>query len=210
MQQQRNSSQYYSTIQSEFLYSFNSNGPVDFIKPFTVDSVTYNPRDIIDFSKCKIGVMTIKDLKSLTLKYTPSEKALTKTNIKIKEQYKVSAISTKFGVYLDIVAADKSKIDYFLDYGQAKSYKSSSILNTEMISNSFYANFKLDRPESLLSSVTLYNKYYYKKLQESQMGVYDNFKDSAFVVFYDDYDLMLVNRIAKKELINYIETLDKF
>jgi hypothetical protein len=200
----------YSTIQSEFLYSFNSNGPVDFIKPFTVDSVTYNPRDIIDFSKCKIGVMTIKDLKSLTLKYTPSEKALTKTNIKIKEQYKVSAISTKFGVYLDIVAADKSKIDYFLDYGQAKSYKSSSILNTEMISNSFYANFKLDRPESLLSSVTLYNKYYYKKLQESQMGVYDNFKDSAFVVFYDDYDLMLVNRIAKKELINYIETLDKF
>jgi len=154
--------------------------------------------------------MTIKDLNSLMLKYTPSGTALAKTNIKIKEQYKISAIGVKFGMYMDLTATDKTKIDYFLDYRQAKSYKSSSILNKEMISNSFYANFKLDKPESLLSSVTLYNKYYYKKIQESQMGVYDNFKDSAFVVFHDYYDLMLVNRIAKQELVNYIETLDKF
>jgi hypothetical protein len=199
-----------STVYYELMFDNSSMPFLNINKPFTIDSVTYTPSECIDYTQYKLAVVSLNNLTKLGAIYTPTSKALAKTNIKVKEQYKITPALYNYGPFLDITSTDKSKIDYFLDYGQAKSYKNASILNTDMISDSFYANFKLDKPESLISQVSLYNKYNYRKLQENQMDVYDNFKDSAFVVFHDDYDLMLVNRIAKKELINYIETLDKF
>lgn len=199
-----------TTVYYELKHDSSSMPFMNLNKSFVINGITYNPSEIIDCTKYKLAVVSLNDLTELTAKYTPTNTALAKTNIKIKEQYIVSDISSAYGEYLDISTPDKTKIDYFLDTNQINSYKNCSILNTDIISKSFYANFKLNAPDSLLSQVTFNSKYKYKKMREDQMDVYDNFKDSAFVVFHNDYDLMLVNRIAKQELVNYIETLDKF
>lgn len=188
--------------------------------PFSVVSIddkgntittNYVPSELIDFSQYKLCAMSLNNLYKITINYTPSSIALSKTNIKIKDKYTPLTDELK-STFLDITATDKSKIDYFLDYGEDKSYKSCSILNKDIISNDFYANFKLNSADSLLQSITLCgkNNNKYTKLKNTSIDVYDNLKDKKFITFNSDYDEVIINKLSKQSLDYTIDSLDKF
>ncbi|WP_459482553.1 glycine rich domain-containing protein [Clostridium saccharoperbutylacetonicum] len=180
------------------------------LKPFVLDNQTYDPIKLIDFKEYKLCTLSKDNLYKMTMHYTASNKALSMTNIKIKEKYILDNYRTNANdsiFFLDIKATDKTKIDYFFDYGETKSYKNCSILNTDKISNNFYFDFKLNSVDSLLQSVTLYGKNNdkYVKLKEPSINVYDK-----FIKFNDNYDEVIVNEICRKSIEYTINTLDKF
>lgn len=197
---------------------------LDIDKPFTLVytdsnnntvSSTYVPSNILNFNEYKLCTVSVKDLVNMDITYTPSTKGLSKTNIKVKDEYtpsiyKRSPYDSNF--YLSITATDKSKIDYFLDHGRANSYKNCSILNTETTDENFYANFKLDDPGSLLSSITLCGKdnSKYTRLRYPSVEVFDNLKGKKFLRFSDNQSKVIVNRLSKESLDYTINTLDKF
>lgn len=179
-------------------------------KPFVIGATTYVPSDIINFSEYKLRALSTANLSSINVKYTPTDKALLKTNIKVKEQYMITPEMIGYKLNLNIETTDKTKIDYFIDYGQTKSYKSSSILNTDIISDSFYANFKLNEKDASLTKVYLNSNLSHYKIKEYDMDVYDDFKNAYYIVFNDDYPEITVSRVIQEELIDYKETLDNF
>ncbi len=184
--------------------------------PFVIDSITYNPLDYLDISKYKIcvipnGSKSNENLAALNIDYIPSSIALSKTNIKIKNKY--TPISDELEhTFLDIASDDKFEFSYFLDYGESKSYKQCTELNKEIINSDFYANFMLDTPNALLSSVTLYGKNNdkYNKIKSYNIEVYEDLHKNRLVTFENSYDEIIVNRITKESFDYTIDTLDTF
>ncbi len=208
-------------IVNELNYDIGSILMVNIVTPFTIGGVTYNPLDYMNISQYKICVMPCYSninnvLSNINVGYIPSDTALSKTTIKVKEKfilndYKLSANDSTF--FLDITANDKSKIDYFFDYGEVKSYKNCSILNTDKITNDFYVDFKLNAADSLLQAVTLYGKNNdkYTKLREPNMNVYDDLENNnKFIKFNESHDEVIINDLCRQSLEYTINTLDKF
>jgi hypothetical protein len=179
-------------------------------KPFVLDNQTYDPIKLIDFKEYKLCTLSKDNLYKITMYYTASNKALSATNIKIKEKYILDNYRTNANdsiFFLDIKATDKTKIDYFFDYGETKSYNNCSILNTDKISNDFYFDFKLNLADSLLQSITLYGKNNdkYVKLKEPNINIYDK-----FIKFNESYNEVIINKLCKQSVEYTINTLDRF
>ena len=179
---------------------------------FFIEHKMYKPFELIDLTKYQFCIipMNNKLIDNINLSYIPSEVALLKSNIKVKEKfvlnnYKLNVNDTIF--FFDIKATDKTKMDYFFDYGETKSYKNCSILNTDKIGNDFYINFKLNSADSLLQSVTLYGKNNdkYVKLKEPSINIYDK-----FIRFNESYNEVIINELCKQSVVYTINTLDKF
>ena len=180
-------------------------------EPFVIDGTEYYPYNLLDYANSRICIIDINEYSELNIRYISSDTALNKSFIKIKDKY--TPISDELeATFLDITANDKSKIDYFFDYGEVKSYKNCSILNTDKITNDFYVDFKLNAADSLLQSVTLYGKNNdkYTKLKEPSINVYDDLKNNKFIKFNESYDEVIINELCKQSLEYTINTLDKF
>jgi hypothetical protein len=50
----------------------------------------------------------------------------------------------------------------------------------------------------------------YTKLKSTNINVYDNFNFEMLICFKDNYEEVLVNKIAKQSMDYTIDTLDKF
>ncbi|AGF59614.1 hypothetical protein B0P06_006112 [Clostridium saccharoperbutylacetonicum] len=184
----------------------------DLNTPFVINSITYNPLDYLDISKCRMCLIqdysdVKENISTLNIKYSPSSIALAKTNIKIRDKYDKQETA-----FINITPNSKSDLSYFLDYGENKLYKECSELGKEIIKDDFYANFMFDTPNALLSSVTLYGKNNdkYSKIKNYEIEVYENLNEAKFITFKNSYNEVLVNKITKESFDYTINTLDKF
>ncbi|AGF59611.1 hypothetical protein B0P06_006115 [Clostridium saccharoperbutylacetonicum] len=85
---------------------------INLYKPFMIDGVYYFPNDILDYANSKICIIDINKDSKLDMNYIPSNIALSKTNIKVKNKY--TPVHYEFEhTFLDINSNDKLKVDYF-------------------------------------------------------------------------------------------------
>jgi hypothetical protein len=184
---------------------------INLYKPFMIDGVYYYPNDIFDYSNSKIGIIDINKDYKLDINYIPSNIALSKTNIKVKNKY-TPVHDELEPTFLDINSNNKAKIDYFLDFGKNEAYKNCSVLDDDIIINDFYLNLKFNSYDGIFNSMTLYGKNNdkYTKLKSTNINVYDNFNFEMLICFKDNYEEVLVNKIAKQSIDYTIDTLDKF
>lgn len=184
---------------------------------FSIDSKIYKPFELIDLTKYKFCFMPLNgtELINVVLSFIPSKTALLKTNIKVEEKYSLDfyKLNPNDCIFsLDIVTPDKNKIDYLIDDGQSKLYKNCSILNSVSLNSDFYANFKFNSYDGLISSITLYGKNNdkYIKLRNTAIDVYNKSDSEMLVCFKNPYDEVLINKITKQSLDYTIDTLDIF
>ncbi|AGF59616.1 hypothetical protein B0P06_006110 [Clostridium saccharoperbutylacetonicum] len=177
----------------------------------TVNGENINPLEIIDLTKYKICVICEKIVDKLNLNYIPSNIALSKTNIKVKNEY-TPVHDELEPTFLNINSNDKSKMDYFLDFGENELYKNCNMLNSDIIINDFYLNLRFNSYDGILNSITLYGKNNdkYTKLKSTNIDIYNRFNSEMLISFKDNYKEVLVNSIAKQSLEYTINTLDKF
>jgi hypothetical protein len=80
------------------------------------------------------------------------------------------------------------------------------------LNSDFYANFKFNSYDGLISSITLYGKNNdkYIKLRNTAIDVYNKSDSETLVCFKNPYDEVLINKITKQSLDYTIDTLDIF
>ena len=183
--------------------------------PFSIGTKMYTPFELIDLTKYQFCFMPLNDtlLENINFSYIPSETALSKTNIKVKEKfilsdYKLSTNDLIF--FLDITANDKSKVDYLIDY--YNEYKHCNTLNRDFLDNDFYLSLKFNAYDAVLNSITLYgrNNDKYTKLKSTSVDIYNKPNSEMLICFKENYEEVVVNKIAKQSLNYTIDTLDKF
>lgn len=184
---------------------------------FTVGSKTIKPTNIIDISLYRICIISFhsvinQQLNKLNLSYIPTNVSLSKTTIKIKEQY-TPFTDNIFNPYIDITASDKTNITYNIDYEYKNDITDSnaSLLYQEHLKDDFYLSFKLNSPASLLKSVTLYNRDInnYSKIKDYDLDINNDYIDTKVTLKYA-YKEILINRITKQSFKYCNDTLDKF
>lgn len=186
---------------------------------FSIDNKIYTPFKLIDLMQYQICLMPLNGtiLSKISLSYIPSEIAISKTNIKIKERYEPNLYKLSpndYISYLDIGTLDKTKLDYYIENDSDKSiiYKNCSVLHDDIVINNFYLNIKFNSYDGLFNSITLYGKSNdkYIKLKSTNVDVYSKFNFEMLISFKENYEEVMVNMIEKQSLDYTIDTLDKF
>jgi hypothetical protein len=183
-------------------------------KLFVKDGITYDPSKIIDYSKYKIVGLSSQEVYKLKPIYKPTDKALLKTNIRVREQYRQVSQGLP-SLFIDITSPDKNNLDYFIDYNrddQDNLRKSCGILNKEVLQYDFFLSFRFEAADAKLQTITLFgrNNDKYTKIKDYSIDVYDDFISKAYIVFHKDYDEVFVNKVSSESATYTINTLDKF
>lgn len=182
-----------------------------FNAPFVVNSKILYPSDIIDFSQYRLCVIGFEKLENITLNYTPSSVALSKTTINIRNRY-TPFDDNIFNPYLDVTGINKTNISYRINYDYKNRISNiCSILCEEILKDNFYLSFNLDNQKSLLSSVTLYNQDLnnYKQIRGYFYKVEIDYVNT-YMTFNNDYSEVLINKITRKYFKYLSDTLNKF
>lgn len=181
------------------------------IKPFVFNGEVISPSKLMELTKYKLCIFTIGTESKININYIPSNVALYKTNVKVENKY-TPVHDELEPTFLDINSNNKSKIDYFLDFGKNEAYKNCSVLDGDIIINDFYLNLKFNSYDGIFNSITLYGKNNdkYTKLKSTNINVYDNFNFEMLICFKENYEEVLVNKIVKQSMNYTIDTLDKF
>ncbi|WP_238918147.1 glycine rich domain-containing protein [Clostridium sp. YIM B02555] len=184
--------------------------------PFVINSISYNPLDYLDISKCKIcvipnGSRTNEYVKELDINYIPTNKALSRTSIKIKEMYTPYKDNTP-NPFLNVEAANKANISYIINYENIHEIVSDdcSLIDKKLIKDNFYLSFKLNDAISLLKSVSLCSRdINYFKIIDDDLNVSNDYINTQ-IAFEKEYSEILINRLTKQYFKYLDDNLDTF
>ncbi len=199
------------SIDDVILYNCSIN---ELNKTFVLDGEIIVPSNIIDFSECKICLLSDNILSDiLEVDYIPSLEALSKTTIKIKEKYTPLSENLQ-NAYLNIIGTSESGIEYTIDYGDGFndiSNDNAYLIDTEILKDDFYLSFIFNETSSILNTVTLYknNNVTYSKIEDDKLTVTNDFINN-FVNFEKTYGKILINKITKNYFEYYNNGLDRF
>lgn len=202
----------FDDIKSEIIANNETLNLLNLNKPFVVNTITYTPSQIIDYSKYKIGVLSVNNINNLNPKYIPTNISLSKAKLKLKEFNPILSTISLNNAYVDVAATDKTNITYTLDYSSnSPATNTCDNLNLEIIEEDFYINFKLNDAESLLKSFGIYtiDKVSYKKIKNDDITIQKTIENSS-ITFKNAYSKILINRL-RKQVFKYIdENLENF
>ncbi|WP_459482548.1 glycine rich domain-containing protein [Clostridium saccharoperbutylacetonicum] len=184
--------------------------------PFVINSISYNPLDYLDISKCKIcvipnGSRTNEYVKELDINYIPTTKALSRISIKIKEMYTPYKDNTP-NPFLNVEAANKANISYIINYENIHEIVSDdcSLIDKKLIKDNFYLSFKLNDAISLLKSISLCSRdINYFKIIDDDLNVSNDYINTQ-IAFEKEYSEILINRLTKQYFKYLDDNLDTF
>jgi hypothetical protein len=184
--------------------------------PFVIDSISYNPLDYLDISKCKIcvipnGSRANDHVKELDINYVPTSKALSKTNIKIKDMYTPYKDNIQ-NPFLNIEAANKANISFLINYENLYDIVNDdcSLIDKKLIKDNFCLSFKLNDVVSLLKSVSLCSRdINYFKIRDDDLNVSNDYINTQ-IAFEKEYSEILINRLTKQYFKYLDDNLDTF
>jgi hypothetical protein len=200
---------------SQLITTYNTMSLLEMNTQFTIDGVNYTPYDYLDTSQSKLCVIPYREInKSLNiihLGYTPSNIALSKTTMKVKDRWDIWGKDLN-NLFFDISATNKAGINYKLNYYQDEEANNTcDLIDIEFLKNDFYSEFSFNKPDSILKSAGLYtiDKVNYTKIKDAHIDVNYNYFDTS-IKFKNAYTKVLINQIKPTSFIYYKETIDSF
>jgi len=200
---------------SQLTSSYNTMSLLEMNNQFTIDGINYTPYDYFDASQCKLCVIPYREINKnislIHLGYIPSNIALSKTTIKVKERWDIWGKDLN-NLFFDVSAINKTGVNYKLNYYPNQSVSNTcDLLDIEFLKNDFFSEFTFNKPDSILKSTGLYtiDKVNYIKIKDNYLDINDNYLNTE-IKFRDAYTKILANKIRPTNFIYYKETIDKF
>ena len=144
--------------------------------------------------------------------YIPSDLALSKSTIKIKEFW-TPLNEDLSNPHINVTGSNLSGANYKLDYYTLKTSASNScdVMDCEVLKDNFWTSFIFTNPTTVLKSYGVYtiDKVNYTKIKDIYLDISDNYLNTT-IKFKNAYTKVLVNQIKPTDFIYYKETIDKF